>query len=238
MKYWEIIFSPPFFKNFHASFQSIFFPYFCLVSGQCAIILFFKWCIIHQWNIPEEFQLCRPWIALISAALRTCILYCFYVNDWLMVDQSKILFEKRYNVIGCNCVIPFFVWYIYFVVRSQKIGKVNWKEWKSSSIKFQNVKPCELSLQQLFIGILQIQRLCHNLFIMLYMIIRNFVNIKLSDILLFQTIFRYLSPLILWMVEVCIFFSLYLWSKYYKRSIEIALRSEFSFYWSHWFASW
>lgn len=238
MKYWEIIFSPPIFKNFHASFQSIFFPYFCLVSGQCAIILFFKWCIIHQWNIPEEFQLCRPWIALISAALRTCILYCFYVNDWLMVDQSKILFEKRYNVIGCNCVIPFFVWYIFFVVRSQKIGKVNWKEWKSSSLKFQNVKPCELSLQQLFIGILQIQRLCHNLFIMLYMIIRNFVNIKLSDILLLPNHIPIFVAFNFWMVEVCIFFSLFLWYKYYKRSIEIALRSEFSFYWSHWFASW
>lgn len=201
------------------AFRAYFFHTF--VWSQVSVLLYFlfKWCIIHQWNIPEEFQLCRPWIALISAALRTCILYCFYVNDWLMVDQSKILFEKRYNVIGCNCVIPFFVWYIFFVVRSQKIGKVNWKEWKSSSIKFQNVKPCELSLQQLFIGTLQIQRLCHNLFIMLYMIIRNFVNIKLSDILLFQTIFRYLSPLILWMVEVCIFFSLYLWYKYYKRSI-------------------
>lgn len=95
------------------------------------------------------------------------------------------------------------------MVRSQKIGKVNWKEWKSSSIKFQNVKPCELSLQQLFIGILQIQRLCHNLFIMLYMIIRNFVNIKLSDILLFQTIFRYLSILISeWLKSVHFFFPL------------------------------
>lgn len=72
--------------------------------------------------------------------------------------------------------------------------------------KIQNVKRCELSLQQLFIGILQIQRLCHNLFIMLYMIIRNFVNIKLSDILLLQTMFRYLSPVISeWLKSVYFF---------------------------------
>lgn len=129
------------------------------------------------------------------------------------------------------------------MVRSQKIGKVNWKEWKSSSIKFQNVKPCELSLQQLFIGILQIQRLCHNLFIMLYMIIRNFVNIKLSDILLFQTIFRYLSPLFSeWLKSVYFFFPTFgtntTKEASYPTYLEIALRSEFSFYWSHWFASW
>lgn len=134
---------------------------------------------------------------------------------------ENIVFKKWYNVTWCNCVIPFFVWYIYFVVRSQKIGKVNWKEWKSSSLKFQNVKPCELSLQQLFIGILQIQRLCHNLFIMLhvYMIIRNFVNIKLSDILLFQTIFQYLSILISEWLKSVYFFSLPLVQILLKRSI-------------------
>lgn len=130
------------------------------------------------------------------------------------------------------------------MVRLQKIAKVNWKEWKSSSLKFQNVKPCELSLQQLFIGILQIQWLCHNLFIMLYMIIRNFVNIKLSDILLFQTIFRYLSPLISeWLKSVYLFFFHTFGTNTTKEAsyptyLEIALRSEFSFYWSHWFASW
>lgn len=54
----------------------------------------------------------------------------------------------------------------------------------------------------------------------------------MSDILIFQTMFRYLSPLI---SEWYILFP-YLWSKYYKLNeasyymtyLEIALRSEFS----------